>query len=114
MVGAEYDTHHGLTNAIVLPEVLRFNRPEIEQKIPQMAEALGLEDKSFDSFYRAICDLLDRLDIPKTLVDIGVPADCAAAIAEKAIQDSAASTNPRALSVVEIEVVIEDVLGRGT
>jgi alcohol dehydrogenase class IV len=113
MVGAEYDTHHGLTNAIVLPAVLRFNRPEIEQKIPQMAEALGLEDKSFDSFYRAICDLLDRLEIPKTLVDIGVPSDCAAAIAEKAIQDSAASTNPRELSAAEIQIVIEEVIGQG-
>jgi alcohol dehydrogenase class IV len=113
MIGAEYDTHHGLANAIVLPAVLRFNQPEIESKIPQMAEALGLDDKSFDSFYRAICGLLDRLDIPKTLVDIGVPANCAAAIAEKTIQDSAASTNPRALSVAEIEGVIGEVIGQG-
>jgi alcohol dehydrogenase class IV len=34
--------------------------------------------------------------------DIGVPIDCAATIAEKAIQDSAAATNPRAATVAEI------------
>ncbi len=113
MVGAEFDTHHGLTNAIVLPAVLRFNAPSIDHKVPRMAEALGLDDRSFDGFYRAICDLLDSLDIPKTLVDIGVPDDCAPAIAEKAIQDGAAATNPCQATVAEIQTVIEDALRHG-
>jgi len=42
-----------------------------------------------------------------------IEADCAAAIAGNAIQDIAASTNPRALSVAEIQGVVEDVLGHG-
>lgn len=113
MVGAEYDTHHGLTNAVVLPAVLRFNAETITDKVPQMAEAMGLDDKSFDGFYRAVCDLLDALDIPKTLADIGVPTDCAAAIAEKTIQDSAAATNPRQATVPEIQVIIEQALSHG-
>ncbi len=113
MVGAEYDTHHGLTNAVVLPAVLRFNAESIADKIPQMAEAMGLEDKSFDSFYQAVCALLDALDIPITLVDIGVPADCAAAIAAKAIQDSAAATNPCQATVPEIQAIIETALTEG-
>ncbi|MCH8177745.1 MAG: iron-containing alcohol dehydrogenase, partial [Proteobacteria bacterium] len=113
MVGAEFDTHHGLTNAIVLPAVLRFNAPSIETKVPRMAEALDLDDRSFDGFYRAICDLLDSLDIPKTLVDIGVPDDCAPAIAEKAIQDSAAATNPCQATVAEIQTVLEYALRHG-
>ena len=82
MVGAQYDTHHGLTNAVVLPAVLRFNAPAIASKVPPMAAAMGLKDKSFDGLYRAICDILDDLEIPKTLVDIGVPPDCAAALFE--------------------------------
>jgi alcohol dehydrogenase class IV len=73
MLGAEYDTHHGLTNAVVLPSVLRFNPAAIEEKIPSMAHALGLEDPTFDAFYEAVCDRLDQLNIPKTLVEIGVP-----------------------------------------
>ncbi len=113
MVGASYDTHHGLTNAVVLPSVLRFNAAAIEEKIPPLAGAMGLDDKSFDAFYKAVCNILDTLEIPKTLVDIGVPTDCAAAIAEKALQDSAATTNPRQASVAEFQMVIEDALHNG-
>lgn len=113
MAGAEFDTHHGLTNAVLLPAVLRFNGPEIAHKIAPMAEAMGLKDTSFEGFYASICALLDRLEIPKTLVEIGVPADCASDIAAKAQQDAAAHTNPRLASVEEIETIIEDALMNG-
>jgi len=113
MVGAEYDTHHGLTNAIVLPAVLRFNAPSIADKAPQMAAAMGFDDKSFKGFYGGVCTMLDRLGIPKTLVDIGVPADQAEAIAAKAILDSAVATNPRRATKEEIQVIIEEALTRG-
>ncbi|TBX25962.1 iron-containing alcohol dehydrogenase [Nioella sediminis] len=113
MVGAEYDTQHGLTNAVLLPAVLRFNAPDIVDKAPAMAQAMGLEDTGFDAFHAHICGLLDRIGIPKTLADIGVPADCAPRIAAKAIQDSAAGTNPRALTVEQIVPVIEEAVTRG-
>ena len=113
MVGAEYDTQHGLTNAVLLPAVLRFNAPDIVDKVPAMAQAMGLEDTGFVAFHAHICGLLDRIGIPKTLADIGVPADCAPRIAAKAIQDSAAGTNPRALTVEEIVPVIEEAVTRG-
>ena len=40
MVGAEFDTHHGLTNAIVLPVVTRYNFPELEGKVQRMSSAM--------------------------------------------------------------------------
>lgn len=113
MAGAEYDTQHGLTNAVLLPAVLRFNAPDIADKVPAMAQAMGLEDTSFDAFHAHICGLLDQIGIPKTLADIGVPADCAPRIAAKAIQDSAAGTNPRALTVEEIVPVIVEAVTTG-
>ncbi|WP_306045252.1 iron-containing alcohol dehydrogenase [Nioella sp. MMSF_3534] len=113
MVGAEYDTQHGLTNAVLLPAVLRFNAPDIADKVPVMAQAMGLEDTGFDAFHAHICGLLDQIGIPKTLADIGVPADCAPRIAAKAIQDSAAGTNPRTLTVEEIVPVIEEAVTKG-
>ncbi|MDP6189364.1 MAG: iron-containing alcohol dehydrogenase, partial [Gammaproteobacteria bacterium] len=113
MIGAEYDTHHGLTNAIVLPSVLRFNQPAITDKIPPMAQALGLTDTSFEAFYGAICDLLDQLHIPKNLTAIGVPADCAEAMASKAYLDIATTTNPRTASVADIQAIIEVALNHG-
>jgi alcohol dehydrogenase class IV len=78
-----------------------------------MAEAMGLEDTSFDAFYASICQMLNQLQIPNTLIEIGVPADCAATIAARAIQDSAAATNPRQVTVQEIQSVIETTLNQG-
>lgn len=113
MIGAEYDTQHGLTNAVLLPAVLKFNAPEIGDRIVPMAQAMGLEDTSFEGFYSGVCTLLDQVNIPRTLGDIGVPEDCASRIAEKAIQDSAAGTNPRALTAPQVEAVIREALSHG-
>jgi len=113
MVGADFDTHHGLTNAIVLPAVLKFNAPAIEDKLPAMCAALGLQSVDFESFYAAICQLLDRLSVPVTLAEIGVPAEAARALAEKAHQDAAAGTNPRPADVATIERLILEAITVG-
>ena len=102
MVGAEYDTHHGLTNAIILPTVLRYNLPNMEEKVKRMSQAMQFEDHSVDSFISNIEKLLDRIKIPTGLHEIGVPEDCASRIAEKAMVDSAFATNPREASFDEV------------
>ena len=107
MVGAEFDTQHGLTNAIILPVVLRFNLPGMELHVTRMAKAMGLEDHSITGFITEIERILDEINIPRSLRDIDVPLDCAQRIAEKAILDSAASTNPRQASVEEIRGLVE-------
>ena len=113
MVGGEYDTHHGLTNAIVLPSVLNFNTDHINDKIPAMAAAMNLTDKSFDGFYQAVCQILDDVGIPEKLHDIGVPLDCAPMIARRAFEDDATPTNPRQANVTEIENLIDNALTTG-
>ena len=54
MIGAEYDTQHGLTNAIVLAPVLHFNLIGQELKVRRMAEAMGLQDQSKNGFVSRI------------------------------------------------------------
>ncbi|MDG1457530.1 MAG: iron-containing alcohol dehydrogenase [Pseudoprimorskyibacter sp.] len=107
MVGAEYDTQHGLTNAIILPVVLRYNLPGMEDKVKRMADAMNLADTSPDAFIATIVKTLDDLNIPRALTEIGVPADCIERIAEKAMQDSAAATNPRVASFDEMCALVE-------
>ncbi len=107
MVGAEFDTQHGLTNAVTLPVVLRFNMPGLPDKARRMAEAMQLEDQGTDGFLAAVDALLDDLRIPKRLSDIGVPLECAERIAIKALQDSAAATNPREASAGTLKNLIE-------
>ena len=113
MVGAEYDTHHGLTNAVTLPAVLRFNQPAIAAEVRPLAVAMNLRDESFDGLYRATCTLLDDLEIPRTLTELGLPVDSAAALAQKAALDAAAGTNARQASATEIEATIADALTHG-
>ena len=112
-VGAEYDTHHGLTNAVLLPAVLRFNASAIAHKIPAMASALAIQATDFDSFYYWVCELLDKLDIPARLSDLGVPDYAVAGLAAKALSDTAAGTNPRALNVAAVEAVLLDAITIG-
>ena len=107
MVGAEFNTHHGNTNAILLPVILRFNLPGMEEKVRRMAEAMEIPDHSVAGFIAAVEALLDEIRIPKSLSEIGVPMDCAERIAAKALKDSAAKTNPRSASLDEVRELIE-------
>lgn len=107
MIGAEFNTQHGLTNAIVLPVVLRFNLPDQEIKVKRMADAMGLTHHSAEHFITEIENLLDEIGIPKSLGEIGVPLDCAERIAGKAALDSAAATNPLTANTRDIQTLIE-------
>ncbi len=110
MVGAEYNTHHGLTNAIVLPVVLKYNLPGMDEKVQRMSEAMQYEDHSVDMFIKNIENLLDRIKIPKSLSEINVPEDCAERIAEKAMKDQAYATNPKVASLQELkEMVLQSI-----
>jgi len=106
MIGAEYDTQHGLTNAVLLPAVLRENLSVLGDKVGPMAQAMGLDDPSPQALAGAVETLLDRIGIPNGLADLGVPADCAGRIAAKAMQDSAAATDPGAWSAGRAEALI--------
>jgi len=93
MIGAEYNTHHGLTNAVMLPAVLEFNEQAIADKVPDMCSALGLKDEDFSTFFGAIVELLDDLEIPESLANLGVEESSIATIARKAMTDVCMPTN---------------------
>ena len=69
-VGAMYNTHHGLTNAVFMPYVLKKNRKAIEEKIIALSKYLNLKETSFDGFMKWILDLRKRLSIPHTLKEL--------------------------------------------
>lgn len=98
-VGALYDTHHGLTNAVFMPYVLEFNRASIEDKISRLAAYVDLSEASFDAFMRFVLDLRSTIGIPHTLAELGVDDARADEIAEMAVMDPTASGNPIGLNV---------------
>ena len=106
MVGAEFNTQHGLTNAIILPVVLKYNLYDMDEKVKRMSEAMQFKDHSIDSFINNIEKMLDRLQIPKSLSEIGVTEDCVDRIAEKAMKDQAYATNPKKASYEDMKEMV--------
>jgi alcohol dehydrogenase class IV len=92
-VGALYDTHHGMTNAVFMPYVLAFNRPAIEERIGRVAAYLGIPG-GFAGFMEWVLALRERVGVPHTLRDFGVDETRADLIAAMAPQDPTAGGNP--------------------
>ena len=92
-VGAVYGTHHGTTNAVVMPMVLHFNRPQIETLIDRAAAYLGFPG-GYDSFQGQVMALRSALDIPANLSQMGVlPADLDR-LTDMALEDPSCGGNP--------------------
>jgi len=69
-VGAIYNTHHGLTNAVFMPYVLLKNKKAIKNKIENLARYINLPDPNFDGFIKWILDLRNKLSVPHTLNEL--------------------------------------------
>ncbi len=109
-VGALYDTHHGMTNAVFMPYVLEFNRPAIGEKIERLAAWLGI-DGGFDGFLAAVLALRRDIDVPPTLVGLGVDGEQRDTIAGMAVVDPTASGNPRPITVQGAREIFDAALG---
>ncbi|MGO1162804.1 iron-containing alcohol dehydrogenase [Brucella pseudogrignonensis] len=96
-IGALYDTHHGMTNAVFMPYVLEHNRAAIEKRIERLARYLGIEG-GFNGFIDAIMKLRRDLGVPDTLQDfikdLDMDEDRKILVAEMAIVDPTAGGNP--------------------
>ena len=96
-IGALYDTHHGMTNAVFMPYVLAFNREAVEERIVRLANYIGIKG-GFDGFAKAIIDLRKELNVPHTLPglikDLDMSQTQKELIADMAIVDPTAGGNP--------------------
>jgi alcohol dehydrogenase class IV len=96
---AHFNTHHGLTNAVVMPYVLAWNRSAIEEKMVRLAAFLGLQQHSFDGVLQWIIDLRRQIGIPNTLADLKVDAGQAMRLAQQAFDDPSTGGNPLPMTV---------------
>ncbi len=92
-VGAAYNTHHGTTNAVVMPMVLAFNRNAIDVRIERAASYLGMAG-GFDGFVARIMALRTELGIPENLSALGVERDRLDALTDLALTDPSCAGNP--------------------
>ena len=92
-IGAVYGTHHGTTNAVVIPPVLDFNRSYIEGRIATLNGYLDIKG-GFDGFKAYVQELNDSLGIPKDLTEMGVKADRIDELSVMAMADPSVGGNP--------------------
>jgi alcohol dehydrogenase class IV len=100
-LGALYDAHHGMLNAILMPYVLKANESVIAERIELLARYLELAQPSFASLLDWVLAMRDSLGIPHTLSEIGIDARDAAKVGEMAVVDGSAGTNPIPFSAAD-------------
>jgi alcohol dehydrogenase class IV len=93
-VGSWFNTHHGLTNAIILPYVVAFNRKAIVEKTDIITRVLNLPTRGFDGFLAWVLNWRRELGIPHSLAEIGVNVENAGVIGHEASLDPSAGGNP--------------------
>ena len=97
-VGAIYNSHHGLTNAVFMPYVLERNREAIEEKINAVARYLDLENSTFEGFMKWILDLRKELKIPHTLKELINDNSRLEEMSKMALNDPSTGGNPISLT----------------
>ena len=106
-VNAQFNIHHGLSNAIFMPYVLSFNRSLIEKKIVSICDYLYL-DKNFESFLNWILDLRKELKIPHKLSEVIEASKIDLKIlSQMALDDPSTATNPKKLMIDDMKILYE-------
>jgi 4-hydroxybutyrate dehydrogenase len=108
--------HHGLTNAILLPHVMRFNLPVVSQRLADLAVALGVDTRGLavEQAAAAAITAIEKLNadigIPQRLRDAGVREEMIAVMVPKAMEDGCHQLNPRPTTRDDMEALYQAAL----
>lgn len=93
-LGALYDVHHGLLNAILMPYVLKANQEAVAPRLEALARYLGLPQTGAGAVLDWVLALRQTVGIPHTLAEIGLDDGQAERVGRMASEDPSAGTNP--------------------
>jgi len=114
-IGGTFHIPHGLSNALVLPHVLRFNAPQASSvyaeiaadAFPDLAEVEGGQARTA-AFVDALTDLSRRLGLPPRLRDVDIPQSAIPKMAEDAmVQARLLVNNPREVTQADAQAIYE-------
>ena len=106
-INAQFNVHHGLSNAIFMPYVLTFNKNEISKRIISICDYLGLE-KSFDCFLKWIMDIREEFNIPHKLSDVVNEEKMDLnKLSEMAFNDPSTGGNPKKLTKEDMKIMYQ-------
>ena len=106
-LGAVYNTHHGMTNAVVMPPVLRFNRDKIADKLRLAADYLGISG-GYDGFYNFVLEFRKELGVPENLTAMGIAPDRIDELAVMALEDPSTGGNPVEMTLENTKALLTD------
>lgn len=111
-IGGLYNANHGSVNAVLLPEVLRFDIPVVTEKLPDLAWALGHHvdedsNRAAEMAQETIEALLDAGCAPRSLRSLGVRREDLPDLAEKATKDVCILTSPREADADDLLKILE-------
>jgi alcohol dehydrogenase class IV len=109
-VGALYDKHHGLLNAVFMPYVLLFNRSAIGDKMTHLSRYLGLPKPGFDGVLDWVMELRQEIGIPHSLAELNVDDSKLDKMVADAVADPTAPTNPRPLDAGSVRKLYRQAL----
>ncbi|MNT49108.1 Lactaldehyde reductase [compost metagenome] len=93
-LGALYDAHHGMLNAILMPYVLKANQHAVAPRLETLARYLGLPQAGPGAVLDWVLALREAVGIPHTLAEIGIDEAQAERVGRMACEDPSAGTNP--------------------
>ena len=105
-IGAMHHTHHGTTNAVCMPEVLKFNADAIRDRFDKAASYLGI-DGGFDGFCAFVDEFNASFSIPKTLTELGVKDPDIDALTDAALRDPSTGGNPVEMTAENTKALFE-------
>jgi alcohol dehydrogenase class IV len=109
-VGALYNAHHGLTNAVFMPYVLAFNREVIDERMVRLARYLDLPGEGVDGVMEWVLALRSEIGIPHSLADLGIAESGVADLVALAEIDQARAGNPRNLTTQDLAQLFVDAI----
>ena len=107
-LGALYDAHHGMLNAILMPYVLKANRAEIEDVITRLTRYMGLRESGFDAFLEWVLAIRAELKIPHTLAALNIDTTKSEQVGQMAVKDPSAGGNPIQFSAEQYQQIFEN------
>jgi len=110
-LGALYDAHHGLLNAVLMPYVVNANKAAIEKDLTDLARALDLAEHSPAGVIRWILDLRAEIGIPHSLAEMNIPGDAADTVGAMAVEDPTAGGNPIQFTAAQYAALFLDAHG---
>lgn len=103
--GLPVSPHHGTLNAVLLPEVIRFNEVAVPAKVKAVAGVFGCADGA--GVAEAIRALNARIGLPPGLSAMGIGRDTYEYVADNAMKDHCHGTNPRVATRDEYLRILE-------